>query len=154
MKSSKKITTPKTKSLKDLIDSTEWMGLQTRGSSSKLPSDAVSVHFTLKSAKSKKDNVNSDYVRMRFGADILQKLNWTSGDRIFISTHPDDHFTFLLCKVESNNGFKLSFETNSTVARLHFAWRPDYIPVKAGNAHLVEYEIHKKQLIFRVNLPA
>lgn len=146
----------KVKSLKDLIDVTEWVGIQTRGTSNRLPDDAVSVHFTHQSAKSKMNPrkeiaENSDWVRVRFGRDVLEKLDWKSGDRIFISNDPDDHLTFLLFKVESNSGFRLGIESGSTSARLHFAWRPTYIPVRASSAEIVEYEIHKGKLIFRAN---
>lgn len=155
-KTAKVVSVPKVKSLKDLIDATEWTGIQTRGTSNKLPNNAVSIHFTHQSAKTRNNPrkeiaENSDWVRVRFGKDVLAKLEWQSGDRIFISNDPDDHLTFLLFKVESNSGFRLGIESGSTSARLHFAWRPSYVPVHASSAQLVEYEIHKGKLIFRAN---
>ena len=148
--------TKKVRSLKDLIESTEWVGIQTRGTSNKLPDDAVSVHFTHQTAKSKMNprkeiSENSDWVRLRFGKDVLEKLDWKSGDRIFISNDPDDHLTFLLFKVDSNSGFRLGIESGSTSARIHFSWRPTYVPVKISSAEIVEYEIHKGKLIFRAS---
>jgi hypothetical protein len=157
MKKTTKVTSvAKVKSLKDLIEATEWVGIQTRGTSNKLPDDAVSIHFTQQSAKSKINpnkavSENSDWVRLRFGKDVLEKLDWKSGDRIFISNDPDDHLTFLLFKVDSNSGFRLGIESGSTSARIHFSWRPTYVPVKVSSAQLVEYEIHKGKIIFRAN---
>jgi hypothetical protein len=154
MKKTTKVTSVvKVKSLKDLIESTKWVGIQTRGTSNKLADDAVSIHFTYKEVTSKKDNENgdSDWVRLRFGKDVLEKLDWKAGDRIFISNDPDDHFTFLLFKVESNSGFRLGIDTGATAGRIHFAWRKNYVPVKVANAQLVEYEIHKGKIIFRAN---
>lgn len=144
-------------SLKDMIDSTNWVGLQTRRCSTKLADDALSIQFTLKVAKSKKsniENVNCDFVRIRMGAGILEKLDWQMGDRIFISNHPDDVLTFLLCKVHSSSGFRIGSDGGSPVGRLQFAWREHYIPVKASPPNLVDYEIHKNKLIFRANLSA
>ncbi len=126
----------KVKSLKDLIDTIDWSGIQTKGSSAKLPDDAISFHFTVKTETAKiknSGNVKSDYARVRFGKDVLSQLNWKTGDKIFISHDPDDHFTFLLCRTESNNGFKLCQETNTTSSRLHFTWRDTYLPVMASN---------------------
>lgn len=153
----KKTTTTKpTKpiSLKDLIEGTNWKALQMRGTASKLPDDAISVHFTQGTVKAKKEagNPNSDWVRVRFGKDVLQKLDWKTGDSIHVANHPDDHLTFLMVKVESKNGFRLGVEIGCSSARLHFSWRDNYVPVKVCDAQLVEYEIHKKQLIFRVNI--
>lgn len=152
MKKVTKIT--KTTSLKDLIDSANWMPIQTRGCSSKLADDALSVQFTLKVAKSKKlrdENDNCDFVRIRIGAAILEKLDWKMGDRVFIANNPDDVLTFLLCKIESANGFRLGTDGGSPVGRLQFAWREHYLPIKISDPQLVDYEIHKKQLIFRAN---
>jgi len=145
-------------SLKDLIDKIKWAEVKTRHNASKLPDDAVSFHFTLKSPRSRKDditNANSDFVRVRFGKNILEELEWQKGDKIFVAHDPDDHFTFLLFKVDSPNGFKLGTEESSSspsqAGYIQFSWRNDFVAVKASNAQLVEYEIHKKHLIFRVN---
>ena len=48
MKKTTKVTSVvKVKSLKDLIESTKWVGIQTRGTSNKLAEEAVSIHFYL-----------------------------------------------------------------------------------------------------------
>ncbi len=150
MKKTTKVTkAPAT--LKDLIDGTDWKALQVRGVASKLPDDSVSVHFTHGSVKAKREEGNdkSDWVRVRLGKEVLEKLDWKTGDNIHVANHPDDHLTFLMFKVDSRNGFRLGVESGCSSARLHFSWRDTYVPVKVQDAQLVQYEIHKKQLIFR-----
>ncbi len=153
-KTGKVVQTKKVSSLRDLIDKIDWLGIQAKGASSKLPDDAVSIQFTRKDAKvkTKMGEENCDYVRLRFGKDVLEKLNWMPGDRVYISHDPDDQLTFLLCKVESRNGFKLCVESGTTSSRIHFAWRDSYVAIKTCDAQLLEYEIYKNKLIFRANI--
>ncbi len=149
-KSTKTTGLTKVKSLRDLIDSTEWVGIQTRGCSSKISEDALTFQFTHKYGKDLvRDENKSDFVRIRIGKGIMDELDWKQGDRIYISNSPDDQLTFLLCKVDSASGFKLGVETGSTSGRLHFAWRDSYVSVKVSAPHAVEYEIYKNKLIFR-----
>lgn len=153
----KKITTvtKKITSLKDLIDSTEWVTIQARTGPSKLPEDAVSVNFTFKSAKSinDKENTNCDLLRIRLGREVLEKLDWVITDRIYISHHPDDYLTFLLCKVSSKNGYKLSKDFGTASASIQITWPKENLAMKPTGSYLVEYEIHKGKLIFRANPP-
>lgn len=136
-------------SLTDLVDKIKWEALQFRGSISKIDDSDVSIQFT-KKVKNPNNN-NSDWVRIRLGSKVLDNLGWVVGDRIFIAHDPDDHFTFLLSKVDSKNGFKLGAETGSTHSCIHFTWRDNYTTVKAQAAEVVDYNIYKKQLIFRAN---
>lgn len=137
------------KSLRDLIDSINWKAIETTRGATKLPLDAVSVQFTQKDKK-KADGEKADVVRVRIGQQVLEKLGWEPGSKIFVAYDPDDELTFLLTQVESKNGHSLGQETGTHSCRLAFTWAPDRILMKSTKtATFVEYEIHKKQLIFR-----
>jgi hypothetical protein len=140
---------PKT-SLRDLIDSINWIAIEGTRGMTKLPLEAVSIHFTQKT-KNHCDGTKADLVRIRLGQGVMQKLGWEPGSRIFISYDPDDQLTFLLSKVESINAHKLCQETGSHASRIHFSWGKERLPMEKGNPIIVEYEIHKKQLIFRAS---
>jgi hypothetical protein len=143
----------KTKSkvnLRDLIDSIDWIGIEVTRGMIKLPPDAVSIHFTQKSKKTS-DGTQADLVRIRLGQQVMQKLGWEPGSKIFISYDPDDQLTFLLIKVDDNKGHRLCQESDSSACRIHFSWGRDKLPMEKGSPIIVDYEIHKKYLIFRAS---
>lgn len=141
--------TPKV-SLRNLIDSINWIGIEVTRGMTKLPLDAVSIHFTQKSKK-QCDGNNADLVRIRIGQEVMQKLGWEPGSKIFISYDPDDQLTFLLTKVDSTKGHRLCQETDSHACRIHFSWGKERLVMDRGNPMIVEHEIHKKNLIFRAS---
>ena len=140
--------------LLQMIEADNWIPIQARTGASKLPADAISAQFTFKSVKSIKDkeNANCDLLRIRLGCDVLKKLDWATGDRIYVSHNPDDQLTFLLCKVSSRNGFKLGKDFGADSASIQLTWPKENLPIKATGSQLVEYEAHKGKLIFRINV--
>ena len=150
MKNREKPKAPPKASLRTLIDSINWIGIEVTRGMIKLPLDAVSIQFTQKSKKLCEGN-KSDLVRIRFGQKVLEKLGWEPGSRIFISYDPDDQLTFLLTKVETAKAHKLCQETDSPSCRIHFSWGKDRLPMDVTSPLIVDYEIHKKQLIFRAS---
>ncbi len=137
-----------TKSLRDLIDSINWVAIEGGAGVGRLPLDAVSIQFTQKSKKQMKDN-NADLVRIRIGQQVLEKLGWNPGSKIYICHDPDDHLTFLLAKVETKAGHTLCQESGTHSCRLHFSWGRERLPMEMARPILIKYEIHKKQLIFK-----
>lgn len=140
----KKLT--KRKSLRDLIDTIEWTGIQIYRGAERLPADSVIVQF----AKSNKHKDKIDQVRLRIGKEVLDELGWQIGDRVYPSYNPDDQMLFFMCKVDSKNGWTLSQESKATSARLHFKWNREKIPLQEMRPTKVEFEVHKKTLLFRV----
>lgn len=136
----------KRKSLKDLIDTIEWSGIQMYRGAERLPPDCITVQF----AKTDKNKDAVDQVRIRIGKEVLDELGWKIGDRIYPSYNPDDQMLFFMCKIDSKNGWTLSQESKSTSARLHFKWNREKIPLQEMRSTKVDFEVHKKSLLFRV----
>lgn len=134
-------------SLKKLIDLLDWETLYTsnRGTYNKLATDQVSVQFFFKY----KEKNPSPYVTIRIGKDVLQEMNLVGGDRIVPYYPKDDQMLFMLIKTDSSNGYKLTQETGSHACRFSFKWNRD-IPLQEMRPKIVEHEIHKQKLIFRV----
>jgi hypothetical protein len=144
---------PKAKSkvsLRNLIDTIDWMGIEISRGMIKLPLDAVSIHFTQKTKKFAEGS-HADLVRIRIGQKVLQQLGWEPGSKIFISYDPDDQLTFLLTKVDSPKAHTLCQESDSSTCRIHFSWGKERLAMEKGGPVIVEHEIHKKHLIFRAS---
>lgn len=134
--------------LKDLISRLDWTKIEvTRGLSSKLQPDKVCVSF-LPENKKNPDQINRVFIRI--GREVLEQLEWLPGDKIIPMFNPDDLMTFLLVKSDQGTGFTLGQESGVTSCKISFKWTNEVILDKTFS-QVVEYEIYKKQLIFRVN---
>jgi len=137
------------KSLKDLIDKIDWMMIEPGRGSTRLPDDSVTIGF----CQSKKNDPTINEVRVRFGKEVLEKLNWKSGDKVCVFNDPDDLLTFMLVKSDSGVGYTVAQETGSPSSRVHFRWRHK-LPLTKKPPTSVEYEIHKKHIVFRAGSKA
>jgi hypothetical protein len=140
-----KITKQK-RSLKDLIERLEWFAYESaRTTRSLVTPDSVFVTFS----ENKRHPEKVDTVVIRIGKDVCDFLGWQKADKILPLFTPDDHMLFLMVKSDRGVGFSLGKETKSEVYRLQFKWNRD-VPLERMPASQVEYEVYKKQLIFRV----
>ncbi|HLX54271.1 MAG TPA: hypothetical protein VKR58_10035 [Aquella sp.] len=136
-----------TKSLKDLIESTQWVNIVgVSRYSATIPHDGVGISFTKNTPNANDFNL----ITVRFGEEVLNKLGWKGGDKIVSMHDPDDYMNFLLVKCETGAGRTLMMDNGLTKGRVKFIWnRPfklDHMPVT-----LVEYQIYKNYINFRVN---
>ncbi len=130
--------------LKDLIDRIDWVTLNVGRTGSRLPDDGVSVAFI----KSKKSIDYADYVKIRFGNKVLDALEWKIKDKITAMHDPDDLFNFLLVKRE--NGRMIQQETNTSVCAVSFKWDRPELKLNRMPSKIVEHEIYKGYLNFRL----
>jgi hypothetical protein len=134
------------RSLKDLIERLEWFAIENpKVSRSMVDEDTVLVTFG--EDKKHPDKINKVFVR--FGKNVLYKLEWKPRDKILPLFSPDDHMLFMMVKSDRNIGFTLAQEHKIEIYRLQFTWNRS-TPLQKMPATPVEYEVYKKQLIFRV----
>jgi hypothetical protein len=134
----------KKSTLKDLIDSIDWVGIEVYRHANKLQDNEIWVYFKNESKKTE----YADKIYIRFGREVLNRLGWEPGDMIYPAFHQDDHLCYMLVKVESQSGYTLTRESKANSSRLCFKLRNNPLQ-KETKTFPVNYEIHKKKLIFR-----
>ncbi len=136
------------KRLSDLIESISWENIEIHFGNGKnpIPHDQIFIQFQ----KRLKTDSQPNYIRLRIGVDIVEKLKWEVGDKILPMFNKDNESIFLLVKPDSGIGFKLAREPKGHAYNLNFKW--------TGKSHLSErsmsmvedYEVSKNKLIFQV----
>jgi hypothetical protein len=137
----------KQKSFADLINQIDWISIKVYGNrGGKLETDSIMISF-LSTSKSEKDFTK---VVIRFGCDVLKKLEWIPGDRILPLYNPDDEMMFLVVKSDSSAGYKLYQETGLTSCNIKFKWTGKTI-LSYMASKVIPHEIHRKKLIFKID---
>lgn len=128
-----------------MINETKWVKFQIGrgGRNIKIAADHVSVNFGSTSKLS--DIVNR--VTVNIGSDIVKKLNWSKGDKIIISHHPDNLMHFNLCKSDNGLGITLSKADNMNHYRVQFKWPYEKNKLQKETIWPVDYNIVSNQLL-------
>lgn len=138
----------KRSSLSDLIEKLDWHKINYfRTGKNHLPIDKILVEF----APSKKNDPLINRIIVRIGHEVLKDLYWEPGDVITPLYNPDDELTFLLCKSDNGSGYTLSREQKKTSCKMVFKWEGGEIKLDRMLPRLVEFEAHRKKLIFSAN---
>jgi hypothetical protein len=102
--------------------------------------------------RNKKHLEYANQVKVHFGDEILKELKWELGDKIGIFFDPDDHFMFKLAKVQTVKSYTLSKQTKCSYSMVTFPWPHESIKIVIRPAEVVDFYIHKGQvLIFAVS---
>ncbi len=130
----------------ELFDKIDWVLIESKRTWALSP-DAIAIGFY---PKDKRHPETINEVRIRIGANLLQKIKWRFGDRICVLHDPDDLMSFYLTKSESGSGFRLQQEPSGTIGRLNFKW-DRAIALEQRDCKPVKFHIHKGGIvIFRV----
>jgi hypothetical protein len=130
------------------IEKINWVAIEAyRGIGNKLDSNCIAVAFN----KSKKTLEYADKVLVRFGAHVMKKMKWDYGIKILPMYDPDDYFSFLLVKSDNDIGYKLGKETGSDVGTMSFRWDRDIIKIKQMASKIVEHQMEKQYIHFRID---
>lgn len=144
-------------SLTSLIERVQWVGIKKRSqvvdNRIKVNKSEVGVSFTRGFQKiNPLPDGKADTIVVRVGLNVAYELNWRAGDIIYPCHHPDDHLLFLLTKTDSTNGYKLLKGINvKDFIILKFKWRNEDFMLDKLPLTIVNHEVYKDQLIFRID---
>lgn len=131
-------------SLKDFVEKVDWQLLYNARYSGGLPQNAVAISFV----KSKKDKEYADYVRIRFGIDILKQMEWLTGDKLTVLYDPDDVLSLLILK-RDEGGRTLQKEVQGAVHYMQLKWDSE-IKFQVHPSRIIEHEIYRQYLHIQI----
>lgn len=128
--------------LKQFIETIDWEMIEPQRNKAGLPNDGLAIGFMV-SPKSKDNKV--DRILVRFGKDLMEKLNWNTHDRVILFYDESGKLNFKLVKTENGSGYKLFRESNSLIHRVQikYAGKKELFPRRTLmiNYHIVNNQI-------------
>lgn len=132
-------------SLKDLIKKIDWVSISSCSRGSRLNEDLMSVNYV----KMNNKVVLPNYLRLRIGKNIVDKLNWKYGDKINAMLDPDDLLSMILVR-STNEGRLLTKESKSSIHAIQFLWKEKIPLPDLKGARTLQYEIYDKYIHFHL----
>lgn len=127
-----------------LIDKIDWQTLDSTRRVS-LDKNAIGVCYL----KGKRDPLIADQIRIRFGSEVAKTLDWKMGEKISALYDPDDVFSMLLVKREEH-GKSLTREHKTGTLMVQFPWKNSKFLLKPQKTNVVEFDIHRGYVHFRL----